>query len=43
MLHKYERYLSKHIPQNALALIQKRESLPLLDYKGEPSYGMYIR
>lgn len=41
MLHKYERYISKAIPQTALTLIQRQESAIKLNYKGEVAKGRY--
>jgi hypothetical protein len=43
MLHKYERYIPKNLPQTALAMIQQQESSVKLDYQGEVSKGNHFR
>lgn len=39
MLHKFERYISKNVPQNALAEIEKKVHLTPFNYQGTPAVG----
>jgi len=39
MLHKFERYISKNIPQNSLALIESKSAITPYNYKGLPASG----
>jgi hypothetical protein len=39
MLHKFERYISKNIPSNALAILEKKAVTVPHDYKGLPATG----
>lgn len=39
MLRKFERYISKNTPQNALAIVEKKKLTVPHDYKGLPAQG----
>ena len=39
MLHKFERYISKNIPVNAVALVEKKALTKPYNYKGLPATG----
>lgn len=39
MLHKFERYISKNVPQNALTIVQSKAAIQPYDYKGLPATG----
>jgi hypothetical protein len=39
MLHKFERYISKNTPKNALAIVERKAEMVPYDYKGKPATG----
>ena len=39
MLHKFESYISKNVPQNALEIVQSKAAIQPYDYKGLPATG----
>jgi hypothetical protein len=42
MMHKFERYISKNIPANAVALVQNKATTIPHDYRGLPAKGKAI-